>query len=111
MLQKIVFASEDIRNIITGAEQNYRVELRIGNGQREFFALKACTRNDAIKEAEEIACAVATAKQKSVMYRLPSGDWIIAGANTNGSVKGMRKIKEMINKFFYVDEEDTQYDK
>ncbi|MBG9689685.1 hypothetical protein ABD91_01945 [Lysinibacillus sphaericus] len=106
MLQKIVQASDDILNIVKGAERQYRVELRIGNGQREFFTLKACTRSEALKEAEEIACAIAAAKQKSVMYRLPSGDWCIAGVNSKNSVKGIGRIKEMINKFFYVDEED-----
>lgn len=102
MIEKVIYSVEEI----TGIQRDHRVEIRTGAGQVQFFQLKACTRIEAIEEAEIIASTIAAASKKSVLYRLPNGDWTMAGANSIKKTKNKATIGQMIRNFFFVEDED-----
>lgn len=105
MLRAVTDATEGVYNKLTGQNRIYRVDVRVGTGQREIFTLKACTRDEAAHEAEKLALAMSEAKGKAVLYCLAGGTWTVAGSSVQKV--GMRKrMKDLLDKFFYVDTEE-----
>ena len=100
MLAKAVHKAEDLLQFT----RNHRVEIRTGSGERQFFQLKACKRDEAIAEAEIIASTIAQASGKSVLYRLPNMEWTVAGTKTKAQGKIKKKISQMIADFFFMDD-------
>lgn len=102
MLAQVVYKTEQIARV----QRNHRVEIRTGTGELQFFQLKACTREEALAEAEVIASTISAASNKSVLYRLPNSDWTVAGVKNSKNAKVKGNIRQMIKDFFFVEDDE-----